>query len=296
MPDVATPADPHRLSARDVFDAIPISVRRIDQSDLLLHSHDFKEIVLVISGTAVHIVGDTSYPIRSGECFCIREGQDHGYRSTRDLKIVNILFREEDVLRFAPRLSAVGGYQAFFHLEPEIRGRDGFGSLLRLSNAETAELQRILIRLQEEILSRRDGYDIVAVGLLTQVLVLLSRTFAAAKETDSQILVNVGNVISHIEHNYGRSMALEELCEAAGMSRRSLIRHCKRATGLTPIRYLKEVRLRQVCSLLETTALNVTEIADRSGFSDSNYLAREFRRYAGASPTEFRKRREPLTS
>ena len=57
---------------------------------------------------------------------------------------------------------------------------------------------------------------------------------------------------------------------------------------MTPQRYLLDVRIRHASSMLRDSTLNVTEIALRCGFDDSNYFSRIFRKYTGHSPSEFR--------
>jgi AraC-like DNA-binding protein len=43
----------------------------------------------------------------------------------------------------------------------------------------------------------------------------------------------------------------------------------------------------------ETPAWSVAEVAARSGFADSNYFSRQFRRRFGVAPREFRRRGTP---
>jgi transcriptional regulator GlxA family with amidase domain len=78
------------------------------------------------------------------------------------------------------------------------------------------------------------------------------------------------------------------LTKIANMSERSLSRTFKKATGLTPIDYYIHLKVSHSCSLLQNTALSVSEIAYASGFSDSNYYTRQFKKIMGTSPTLYR--------
>ncbi len=60
--------------------------------------------------------------------------------------------------------------------------------------------------------------------------------------------------------------------------------HC----GVSPMVYLTELRIQRASLLLETTDLNVSEIAAHLGFEDPLYFSRLFRRHTGLAPTAFR--------
>lgn len=59
--------------------------------------------------------------------------------------------------------------------------------------------------------------------------------------------------------------------------------------GVSPVEYLTRLRLKMAAPLFMMPE-NITSIAFRVGFEDSNYFARQFRKYAGLTPTEFRNR------
>jgi AraC-like DNA-binding protein len=54
--------------------------------------------------------------------------------------------------------------------------------------------------------------------------------------------------------------------------------------------YIQRIRIEGAILALETTALNISEIAYASGFADPAYFARVFKQHKGASPQEFRER------
>ena len=61
--------------------------------DLCLHTHaDFSELVIVLSGTATHVVDGEEYPIRKGDVFVISNNTAHGYKHPKNFHICNIMF------------------------------------------------------------------------------------------------------------------------------------------------------------------------------------------------------------
>ena len=75
---------------------------------------------------------------------------------------------------------------------------------------------------------------------------------------------------------------------SAGESKRVV-----RATiDTTPIRYLRQYRIRQAARLLCHTEERISDIASRCGFQDMRYFTKSFREQLGCTPTEYRRRAE----
>jgi transcriptional regulator GlxA family with amidase domain len=92
-----------------------------------------------------------------------------------------------------------------------------------------------------------------------------------------------------LETHYAQPVNLDELARMAHMSKRSFIRAFRAATDQTPIAYLIQLRVNRGALLLRQAQDNITDIAFRVGFSDSNYFTRQFRKLLGVSPRGYRK-------
>lgn len=97
------------------------------------------------------------------------------------------------------------------------------------------------------------------------------------------------HVIDHIMANLERPLPVETLAEVSGLSRAHFSRVFAASEGMPPAEFVLRKRLRRATKLLTNAAhLSVKEVAIMAGFEDPNYFAKVFRRYFGASPTEFR--------
>ena len=63
----------------------------------------------------------------------------------------------------------------------------------------------------------------------------------------------------------------------------------KQFTGLTPVEYIKNVRLAKAAELLRSPELSVAQVAMEVGFEDPNYFSRQFKQVLGMSPSSFQK-------
>ncbi len=81
---------------------------------------------------------------------------------------------------------------------------------------------------------------------------------------------------------------VEELAVAAGLSPRTFARRVERATGLSPVRFLRRLRVERAVELLETTKLSFEEIAGRVGYAEPTTLRRALQQEAGRGARELR--------
>ncbi|WP_455678430.1 GlxA family transcriptional regulator [Streptomyces arboris] len=89
-------------------------------------------------------------------------------------------------------------------------------------------------------------------------------------------------------------LTVEDLARQAAMSPRTLYRRLQAATGVTPLQWLLNQRLRLAQSLLESTDLPISRIGELSGLGTANNLRHHFLKQIGVSPSDYR-RAFPLT-
>jgi transcriptional regulator GlxA family with amidase domain len=95
-------------------------------------------------------------------------------------------------------------------------------------------------------------------------------------------------VVSYIRINYRRRLTLAEMASTVNLSRWRLCHLFKEGMGVSPERFLTQVRLEKAKQLLETEFLTVKEVMNRVGMSDASFFARTFRATYGNSPGKYR--------
>lgn len=92
------------------------------------------------------------------------------------------------------------------------------------------------------------------------------------------------------EHLHEPGIRLPAIAGSAGLSVHHFVRAFSTALGASPMRYLRELRIRRAIGLLQATDLQIKEIAYAVGFRDQLHFSRVFRAAAGLSPQSFRTR------
>jgi transcriptional regulator GlxA family with amidase domain len=95
---------------------------------------------------------------------------------------------------------------------------------------------------------------------------------------------------SWIAQNYERPDIVAELVEHSGLPKRTFDRRFRAATGYSPLAYVQALRIEEAKHLLETGNQPIEEIAREVGYSDLASFRRLFRRQAGMSPGDYRRK------
>lgn len=290
--DLAMKTTSHLLTREDLFEdpSLPLQIYLRDpQPEFPLHSHGFDELVIILKGTAMHVIDGQEFPVKSGDVFVIARNHAHQYQEMHGLALSNILFDAKALLMEQWDIRTLPGFHALFSLEPAFRTLHNFQSRLQLSDPQLNPVNKIVRDLTRETELRTPGYRVMAKGLFMQLAVLLSRCYSDEPSDESIDLLRLGDAIAHIETHYGEKITLDELAAKSHLSKRHFLRIFHDCIGRSPIDHLMHVRLRKAAGLLRHTDRTITDIAFDCGFSDSNYFTRCFRKTMNETPMQYRK-------
>lgn len=99
---------------------------------------------------------------------------------------------------------------------------------------------------------------------------------------------SVARAQHYMEQHYAEPITVAKLAELGYVSTSNFNRRFKKETGLTPIEYLIEIRIKHAKTLLRRKNLPITEIAMRCGFGSSAHFSACFQSRLGVTPTEYR--------
>lgn len=254
------------------------------------HYHDFHELVIILNGRGKHITGGKEYLIARGDVFVIRPFIEHAYEDMHELKIENILFVPEQLKLSLYDVRDIPGYFALFDAEPTLRAKYEFKSRLTLTSEQLPTATKLITQLNAELKHHQEGYRFMAISCFMQLIGYLSRCYSNSQQKHSQKLLRVSSMIDFIETEFKNNITVEDIAAKGKTSVRTATRIFKEALEMSPISYLLKTRLNNAKKLFtESSQMNVIEAAYQSGFNDSNYFAKQFRKIVGMSPSEYKK-------
>jgi len=94
---------------------------------------------------------------------------------------------------------------------------------------------------------------------------------------------------AYIQQNIQNNLSVEELAENSSLSIAYFRRLFNMHFGISPARYIRQMRIARSRDLMTYTDYNLGEISIRCGYSDVHSLSKAFRQVVGLSPREYRK-------
>lgn len=92
--------------------------------------------------------------------------------------------------------------------------------------------------------------------------------------------------IEFINDHFSGSISVDDLAKSAGMGVSAYFKHFKSYTGVSPKRYLKELRLRQAHFFITAQQKSVSSAAYQSGYRSLSQFSRDFKAFFGCLPSE----------
>lgn len=93
----------------------------------------------------------------------------------------------------------------------------------------------------------------------------------------------------HIEKSATESISLDAVAETFYISKSQLIKRFQAQYGITPYAYFQECKIAIARTMLETSDMNIDEIAARLCFYDRNHLTKTFVKFYGVTPAVYRR-------
>lgn len=254
------------------------------------HSHNFVELALVLSGQGEHISEEQKHIVTAGDLFIVPTGRNHGYgECSRDFALVNVLFNPAKLP--LPHLD-VNILSGFKKIMMEDRQDNGLVQI-HLDDRNFQIIRDKIREMHQELTEMRPGFLFQTTGIFMTLIGALSRIISEGGKPEKTPYLGVSRVIAHLNRNFREPFDEKKLCRIGNMSQSTLLRHFRKATGLSPLQYQNRLRLAEAMNLIVTTRKSLREITYDVGFTDWNYFGRFFKQKMGCSPGHFRRMQCP---
>lgn len=222
-----------------------------------VHIHRSFEYFLQRQGTSVVTVDGKEYTLCPGEAVLIFPYQYHSYRASQ------------------------GNRHSSYIFSPDL-----------VSNYYYADTRRIptdnrLAYMPEETLDTCNLY--LRQGLAYSICGQFDkeRTYMTLRASHGEDILK--SVLLYADEHYTEDCLLRNSSEVVGYDYAYTSKLFKRQLGITFNQYVNLLRIQKSQTLLTTTPLSITEIANRCGFHSLRAYNRKFTEITGSTPSAFRK-------
>ena len=213
------------------------------------------QLLYLAGGGARFIFDGREVLVEEGGAVLYRPGmpQDYYYSLADGTDVYWVHFTGRGVERI---LSEAGMEGVLFRVRPRALYPELFDGIIR------------------ELQLKRTGYSSVCAGKAMELLSRIGRSAAdGGQGPDSRM----EDVLAFFHQNFQEEIQVRECARRFNMSESWLIRCFRQRTGMTPQRYLTDIRLNQAKELLAASSLNIGEIAAVVGYENALYFSRIFR-------------------
>lgn len=254
------------------------------------------ELLFIKEGEACITVRDKKYQGKRGDWFLFRPGVPHSIRvsSQKTLRQPHLHFD----LQYRSESPSIGvSFRPFAELslqERELIAEDVVTNIFpdipdRFRPQDAERMEALLFSVIREHQSCAPYYEMRENGLLLELLgTLFSSLDTSRKQRENSHYEEMADAKAYIDAYYQQPITLELLAKRAHLSKYYFNRIFTETFSVTPIHYLRQVRLTRAKELLRFTALSVTSIAEQSGFSSEQVFSRYFRHAVGMTPGRYR--------
>lgn len=242
---------------------------------------DHYNIGYIVSGDRRTITPTQSYTYRAGDVSMMAPFVYHRTLSESDTPYEGYL------IKFTPQF-----IQPFF----EGVGKNIFDDLYEEKVCHfTEESRGCICSIFEEMLREYEKdvpyKEFILQGMLFRLFATIweERLTVKGEYFKSPLSEPIINAIYRMEKDYAQSLSLEEVAAEVGFSAAHFSRIFHAQLGMSFTDYLSNVRIQHVKEQLIRTDKNITEIALSTGYCHGDYLATQFKRKVGMTPTQFRR-------
>jgi AraC family transcriptional regulator, transcriptional activator of pobA len=250
------------------------------------HQHNgLFQILFLQQGAAKIQIDDAQYDMAAGQILMVPQMCIHGFRFERNA-VGHVVTLAYELINLLMRLTRQAGDGLVALSDPSIHALG--------DDAESGYIRMAFSALDAEYRGNAPYRKLQIEALLGAILIWLARSaphhaLAHAQESGKSA-EHFANFRALIEQHFAEQKPLAWYARQLGITAAHLNALCRRTVGRSALALLHERMLLEAKRNLVYTSMTISVVGYAIGFSDPAYFTRFFKRQAGVSPKEFRKR------
>ena len=258
-----------------------------DSNSFMWHYHPEIEITYIKKGSMHYRVNNQSFHLKEGDIiFCNSNALHSGeMEHQEDCSYIPITFDPKLIYGFFQSTICTK------YVEPVIQNLAVCAMHIDYTESWHETFRKKMLEVIALDKEKPDFYELdisIRMQIMWRLLVehLPHQPLPAA--SDLTEYERIRKILSYIEQNYMNPITLAEVAEHIHLCESECTRLFKRHMNTTLFSFLQEYRIERSLEYLSTHE-SISNIAGKTGFSDSNYYSKVFSKIKGGSPREYRK-------
>lgn len=232
------------------------------------HFHSYIEIYLFLSGEVEVLVNDQKKLLGAGEVAVILSYDTHSYRTPKAAEAIYLFVPTDYCGNFLSMLS---------------------GHCLPSPYLNDPDTYRTVLRAMEGLLD--GGNELSRQGLVLEILgAIYEQTVPQSEESVLMSHGSSADFLIYIGEHFRENLPISRVARSFGYNESYFSRYFRQTFGVSFVRYLTMLRLREAVLLMQSKKRTITESAIESGFGSMRSFYRAFYEEFGCTPKEYMKR------
>ena len=265
-----------------------------DSNSFMWHCHPEIEITYVKEGSMHYRINNRSFHLKEGDIiFCNSNALHSGeMENQEDCSYIPITFDPKLIYGFFQSTICTR------YVDPVIQNLAVCAVHIDYSEKWHETFRDRMLEVISLDKQKPDFYELdisIRMQLLWRLLVEHLPRQPVSTTSDFTEYERIRRILSYIEQNYMNQITLDDISEHIHLCESECTRLFKRHMNTTLFSFLQEYRIERSLEYLNTKE-SISSIAEKTGFSDSNYYSKVFSKIKGCSPREYRKNLKETTS
>jgi len=254
------------------------------------HKHNFFELTLILRGTGQHVLNESNIDYKAGDVFFLTPNDEHEFIVSEPtvfgiIKFTEQLFLEKtDVLKDSDWQKRLDAITLHSNAIPE--------SIVK-SIPEGKQYFRLYNMIKPEFDNPSVYSSPILMELFGTLLIFITRSLNLTPGELSQNIISeqdkVNTILAYIRQNVldKEKMKVDQLAEVFHMSPNYISVFIKKHAGISLQQYVIQTKMKMSEQLLKQTNLNISQISQKMGFTDSSHFNKIFKKYFGKNPSQY---------
>lgn len=245
------------------------------------HTHTFFQLMYCKGGSGCITAGGKSFRAEAEKVYLAKPDSIHAIENFDSLELLELKFY------------AYGDSSEKIKKLPDV-----------FSIADNEDARNFLFRAVSEGLRKQHEYNGAADSCLSLFFISVLRSFMPPLAPDSQkreyamldatksarddIDIMILNLDTFIKNHIMQEITLDMLADEVHFNKTYFVKRFKDIWGVTPMKYVNNIRLARAREKLLFSSQSISEIALKTGFRSAHYFSRKFKEYYGTSPQNYR--------
>ncbi len=224
--------------------------------------------VLPLVGNAIITLNNTKIHLAPGCLIYVPPNQDVIYTESADFEYLRVQFIIKDIKTDEPII---------FSEHPT----------LLLENV-TEEIKGIMYEIHSYCPAHTSALALRSTSAFYKLLAIISDSLYSSRST-AEIMPKIYTVIKYMKNNFMRNDTTKFLADMVNLSEPYFRKCFKKTTNMTPIEYRNYLRIEEAKKIITyNDKYNTSDfVAHHSGFDDTHYFQKLFKKYTGVTPRQY---------